>query len=110
VLLTRQFRYPAYVCGHPDGNLVETAAGLLDTDDPDVAIRREAAEELGMTVGPLEHVLDAYMSPGSITELLHYSAAPSSADTRTGPGGGLAADGEDIEAVELPFADALAMH
>jgi nudix-type nucleoside diphosphatase (YffH/AdpP family) len=109
VLLTRQFRYPVYVNGHADGYLVEAAAGLLDDDDPEAAIRRETAEELGVDVGDLEHVFDVYMSPGSVTELVHFYAAPYSVSTRTGPGGGLAADGEDIEVVELPFVDALAM-
>jgi nudix-type nucleoside diphosphatase (YffH/AdpP family) len=109
VLLTRQFRYPVYVNGHADGYLVEAAAGLLDDDDPEAAVRRETAEELGVDVGDLEHVFDVYMSPGSVTELVHFYAAPYSASTRTGPGGGLATDGEDIEVVELPFADALAM-
>jgi nudix-type nucleoside diphosphatase (YffH/AdpP family) len=109
VLLTRQFRYPVYVNGHADGYLVEAAAGLLDDDDPEAAVRRETAEELGVDVGDLEHVFDGYMSPGSVTELVHFYAAPYSASTRTGPGGGLATDGEDIEVVELPFADALAM-
>ena len=70
VLLTRQFRYPVYVNDHPDGMLIEAAAGLLDADDPGTAIRREAAEELGVTVGDLTHVMDVYMSPGSVTELL----------------------------------------
>jgi nudix-type nucleoside diphosphatase (YffH/AdpP family) len=109
VLLTRQFRYPVYVNGHADGYLVEAAAGLLDDDDPEAAVRRETAEELGVDVGDLEHLFDVYMSPGSVTELVHFYAAPYSASTRTGPGGGLATDGEDIEVVELPFADALAM-
>ncbi|MFI2364355.1 NUDIX domain-containing protein [Promicromonospora sp. NPDC019610] len=109
VLLTRQFRYPAYVNGHPDGMLVEAAAGLLDTDDPDTAVRREAAEELGVTLGELTHVLDAYMSPGSVTERLHYYAAPYTPADRTGAGGGLEEDGEDIEVLEVPFAEALAM-
>jgi len=109
VLLTRQFRYPVYVNGHADGFLVEAAAGLLDDDDPEAAIRRETAEELGVDVGDLEHVFDVYMSPGSVTELVHFYAAPYSASTRTGPGGGLATDGEDIEVVELPFTAALAM-
>jgi nudix-type nucleoside diphosphatase (YffH/AdpP family) len=107
VLLTRQFRYPAYVNGHPDGMLVETAAGLLDGDDPASAIRRETAEELGVTVGDLEHVFGVWMSPGSVTERLHFYAAPYTADDRTGPGGGLADEGEDIEAVELDFDEAL---
>ncbi|MEU5879201.1 NUDIX domain-containing protein [Spirillospora sp. NPDC047279] len=109
VLLTRQFRYPAYVNDHPDGLLVEAAAGLLDGDAPLAAIRREAAEELGVTLGPLTHVFDVYMSPGSVTERLHFYAAPYTPADRTGHGGGLEDDGEDIEVLELPFAEALAM-
>ncbi|WP_042395245.1 NUDIX domain-containing protein [Streptacidiphilus carbonis] len=109
VLLTRQFRYPAYVNDHPDGMLVEAAAGLLDADDAPTAVRRESSEELGVTLGTLTHVLDAYMSPGSVTERLHFFAAPYTAADRTGPGGGLEEDGEDIEVLELPFAEALAM-
>ncbi|MFJ9519868.1 NUDIX domain-containing protein [Kitasatospora sp. NPDC101801] len=109
VLLTRQFRYPAYVNGHPDGMLLETAAGLLDQDDPETAIRREAAEETGHTIGAVQHVFDVYMSPGSVTERLHFYAAPYGPGTRTGAGGGVAAEGEDIEVLELPFAEALAL-
>ncbi|MDQ1708956.1 MAG: hypothetical protein QOG49_341 [Frankiaceae bacterium] len=109
VLLSRQFRFPVYVNGHPDGLLIETAAGLLDDDEPETAIRREAAEELGVEVGDLTHVFDVYMSPGSVTERVHFYAAAYSRESRTGEGGGLADDGEDIETVELPFAEALAM-
>ncbi|MEU8658268.1 NUDIX domain-containing protein [Actinoplanes philippinensis] len=109
VLLTRQFRFPVYVNGHPDGMFLETAAGLLDGDDPAAAIRREAAEELGVTVGELIPVFRPWTSPGSVTERLHCFAAPYSPASRTGEGGGLADDGEDIEAVELPFDEALAM-
>ncbi|MFE5240146.1 MULTISPECIES: NUDIX domain-containing protein [unclassified Streptomyces] len=109
VLLTRQFRYPAYVNGHPDGMLVEAAAGLLDADDPESAIRRESVEELGVSLGPLTHVFDAFMSPGSVTECLHFFAAPYTPADRTGKGGGLEEDGEDIEVLEMPFAEAVAM-
>ena len=109
VLLSRQFRYPVYVNGHPDGMLVEVAAGLLDDDDPETAIRREASEELGVDVGDLTHVFDVFMSPGSVTEALHFYAAPYSARDRTTAGGGVAAEGEDIEVLELPFDEALAM-
>ncbi|GAA2503091.1 NUDIX domain-containing protein [Winogradskya humida] len=109
VLLARQFRYPVYVNGHPDGLLLETAAGLLDEDGPEDAIRREAAEELGITVGEIQHVFDVYMSPGSVTERLHFYAAPYTPDTRLTAGGGLADEGEDITVVELPFAEALDM-
>jgi nudix-type nucleoside diphosphatase (YffH/AdpP family) len=87
--------------------LVETAAGLLDADDPADAIRRETAEELGVTVGELEHVFGVWMSPGSVTERLHFFAAPYTPAARTGAGGGVADEGEDIEVVELPFAEAL---
>lgn len=107
VLLTRQFRFPAYVNGHPDGFLIETAAGLLDDDDPESAIRREAEEETGHVVGDVEHVFDAYMSPGSVTEQLHFFAAPYGSGTRAHAGGGLADEGEDIEVLEVPFDDAL---
>jgi len=109
VLLIRQFRYPAYVNDHPDGMLIEAAAGLLDDDVPLTAVRREAAEELGVTLGTLTHVLDAYMSPGSITERLHFYAAPYTAADLTGTGGGLEEEGEDIEVLDLPFTEALAM-
>jgi nudix-type nucleoside diphosphatase (YffH/AdpP family) len=109
VLLTRQFRYPAYVNDHPDGMLIETAAGLLDGDDPEIAIRRETSEELGVTVGALTHAFDAYMSPGSVTERLHFYAAPYSPADQTGTGGGVADDGEDIEALEVSIDDAVAM-
>jgi nudix-type nucleoside diphosphatase (YffH/AdpP family) len=109
VLLTRQFRFPAYVNDHPDGMLIEAAAGLLDDDDPETAIRRETSEELGVTIGDLSHVFDAYMSPGSVTERLHFYTAHYTPADRTGGGGGLQSDGEDIEIVELRFAEALAM-
>ncbi|MFD5625472.1 NUDIX domain-containing protein [Streptomyces sp. NPDC127072] len=109
VLLTRQFRCPAYVNDHPDGMLIEAAAGLLDADDPHTAIRRESIEELGVTLGSLTHITDAYMSPGSVTERLHFFAASYTPADRTGAGGGLEEDGEDIEVLELPFTEALAM-
>ncbi|HEV2635339.1 MAG TPA: NUDIX domain-containing protein [Actinocrinis sp.] len=108
VLLTRQFRLPAYVNGHLDGMLLETAAGLLDGQGPEAAIRREAAEETGHVIGAAEHVFDVYMSPGSVTERLHFYAAEY--DPRdSAAAGGVAEEGEDITVVELPFGDALAM-
>jgi nudix-type nucleoside diphosphatase (YffH/AdpP family) len=109
VLLTRQFRFPVYVNGHPDGLLVEAAAGLLDDEAPEAAVRREVEEELGVRVGEVEHVFDLWMSPGSVTERLYFYAAPYTPADRTGDGGGVEEEGEDIEAVELPFDEALAM-
>ena len=109
VLLSRQFRFPVYVNGHPDGMLLETAAGLLDDESPEKAVRREVEEELGVTVGEVEQVFDVWMSPGSVTERLHFFAAPYTAADRTGDRGGLAEEGEDIEVVELDVDEALDM-
>ncbi len=109
VLLTAQFRYPVFVNGHPDGIMLETAAGLLDDDDPETAIRREAIEETGHHVGEVTHVFDVYMSPGSVTERLHFFAAPYDGDTRRHAGGGLAEEGEHITVVELDIDEALGM-
>ena len=109
VLLTRQFRFPVYVNDHPDGMLIEAPAGLLDDDDPETAVRRETSEEVGVAVGELQHVFDVYMSPGSVTERVHFYAAPYTAADRTVERGGLADDGEDIEIIELQFAEAMAM-
>jgi nudix-type nucleoside diphosphatase (YffH/AdpP family) len=109
VLLTRQFRYPVYVNDHPDGMLIECAAGLLDDDDPETAMRREAEEETGVAVGEVEHVFDVYMSPGSVTERLHFYAAPYDASRRQGDRGGLEAEGEEIELLDIGIDEALAM-
>ncbi|MEU3978829.1 NUDIX domain-containing protein [Streptomyces sp. NPDC026672] len=111
VLLTRQFRFPVYVNGHPDGMLVETPGGVLDDEDehPEVAVRREAVEETGHTVGDVRHVFDVYMSPGSVTERVSFYAAAYGTATRTHEGGGLDEEGEDIEILELPFRRALEM-
>jgi nudix-type nucleoside diphosphatase (YffH/AdpP family) len=109
VVLTRQFRFPVYVNEHPDGMFIEAAAGLLDGDSPEVAIAREATEELGITPGNVRHVFDLYMSPGSVTERVHFYVAPYDAADVVGVGGGLEEEGEDIEVLTLDFDEALAM-
>ncbi|MET0461416.1 MAG: NUDIX domain-containing protein [Ilumatobacteraceae bacterium] len=109
VLLTRQFRLPAFVNGHPDGMLIEAAAGLLDGDDPESAIRREAEEESGVRVGTITRLFELFMSPGSVTERVTFFAATYSHAQRVSAGGGVTAEGEDIEVLELPLVDALAM-
>ncbi|MEU5875530.1 NUDIX domain-containing protein [Glycomyces sp. NPDC047369] len=109
VVLTRQFRLPAYVNGHPDGMLLEVPAGLLDGDAPEAAIRREAAEETGLAIGEPQRVFVPYMSPGSVTERLHCFAAPYDGSAPLADRAGVAEEGEDIAVVELPFAKALSM-
>lgn len=108
VLLTRQFRYPVYVNDHPDGMLIETAAGLLDDDDPVTAIRREAEEETRVRVDEVQHVFDVYMSPGSVTERLHFFAAAYDGADREGDRGGLTEEDEEIEILEYDIDVALA--
>ncbi len=109
VILTRQFRFPAYVNGCADGLLVEACAGLLDGNDPPEAMRREAIEETGYAVQSPRKVFEAYMSPGSITEKLHFFVAAVDDADRRHAGGGDEREGEDIEVLELPLARALAM-
>jgi GDP-mannose pyrophosphatase NudK len=109
VVLTRQFRFPAYVNGCPDGLLIEACAGLLDGDDPHICIRREAQEETGFVVRAPRKILEAYMSPGSVTEKLHFFVAEFVPQDRVSTGGGDAAEGEDIEVMEVSMASALQM-
>ncbi len=108
VVLTRQFRLPAFLNGSPDGQLIEACAGLLDGDDPEACIRREAEEETGYRIRTPRKVFEAYMSPGSVTEKLHFFVAEYQPEDRVQAGGGLVQEGEDIEVIEMPLADALA--
>lgn len=108
VLLTRQFRYPAYVNGHT-APLVEVCAGLLDGDDAEQCIRREAEEEVGARVERPRRVFEAYMSPGSVTERLVFFVAEYGAADRRGEAGGLREEGEDIAVFETTLDGALAM-
>ena len=108
VLLVRQFRYPAYVSGY-DCLLIEAAAGLLDDAEPEVRIRAEVEEELGYRLGEVRKVFEAFMSPGSVTEILHFFVAEYDSAMRIGDGGGHPDEGEDIEVLEPTIDEALAM-
>jgi GDP-mannose pyrophosphatase NudK len=109
VLLTRQFRMPAYLNGCRDGLLIEACAGLLDGDDPAACIRREAEEETGYRVRAPLQVLEAYMSPGSVTERLHFFVAEYQDRDRVSAGGGDVKEGEEIETIELALETAMQM-
>jgi nudix-type nucleoside diphosphatase (YffH/AdpP family) len=108
VVLVRQFRYPAYVNGYDD-LLIEAAAGLLDNELPEVRIRAEAEEEIGYRLGEVRKIFEAFMSPGAVTEKLYFFVAEYETTMRIGSGGGIAEEGEDIEVLELPIEQALAM-
>jgi nudix-type nucleoside diphosphatase (YffH/AdpP family) len=108
VVLVRQFRYPAFVNGCDD-LLIEAAAGLLDDETPELRIRAEVEEETGYRLGEVTKIFEAFMSPGAVTEKLHFFVAEYEATMRVGSGGGLASEGEEIEVLELPFHQALAM-
>ena len=107
VVLTRQFRIATYVNGNDDGMLIEACAGLLDDDSPEDCIRKEAIEETGYAVGEVEKLYACYMSPGGVTELIHFFAAEYNESLRDNAGGGV--EDESIDVLELRFPDALAM-
>ncbi|QDK81207.1 GDP-mannose pyrophosphatase NudK [Spirosoma sp. KCTC 42546] len=107
VILTRQFRLPTFVNGNESGMLIEACAGLLDNDHPDDAIRREMEEETGYRIQSVEKIMEAYMSPGSVTEKLFFYLAHYTADTERNAGGGI--DEEEIEILELPVSQAMNM-
>lgn len=108
VVLTRQFRYPAFVNGHPEP-LIEACAGLLDARDPETAIRSETEEETGYRIGAPKRIFEAFMSPGSVTERLVFFVAEYEPADKVEAGGGVASEGEDIEVMEPTLDEALAM-
>ena len=108
VVLTRQFRYPTFVNGHRE-LMVEVPAGVLDGASPEDCIRAEAEQEAGVRVRAPRRVFEAFMSPGSVTERLHFFVAEYEPADRLGPGGGLEHEGEDIEVFEADIDDAMKM-
>lgn len=109
VILTRQFRMPTYVNGNSDGMLIETCAGLLDKDNPEDCIRKETEEETGYKVTDVRKVLEVYMSPGSVTEMLYFFIAEYADNMKVNEGGGIEHEEEHIEVLEIEFQRALDM-
>ena len=109
VILTQQFRMPTYLNGNKTGLLIEACAGLLDQDNAEDCIRRETEEETGYRIRNVEKVFEAYMSPGSVTEILYFFVAEYAAEHKVNEGGGHAEEQENIEVLELPFAEAVRM-
>ncbi len=109
VILTRQFRMPTYLNGNESGYLIECCAGLLDKDNPEDCIKRETEEETGYKVSDIKKVFEAYMSPGSVTEILYFFVAEYSKEMKVGDGGGVHEESENIEVLEFSFRRALDM-
>ena len=107
VVLVRQFRIATWVNGNEDGMLIESCAGVLDSDEPEACVRKEAIEETGFEVGEVRKLFELFMSPGGVTELIHFFIAEYNDTQRANGGGGV--DDEDIEVLELPYNRALEM-
>lgn len=109
VILTRQFRLPTWFNGNEDGMMIEACAGLLDELNPEECIRKETEEETGYTLTEVKKVMEVYMSPGSVTEILYFFVAAYSDAMKTSDGGGEAHEQEQIEVLELSFDKAMQM-
>ncbi|OIQ37288.1 MAG: GDP-mannose pyrophosphatase [Bacteroidetes bacterium MedPE-SWsnd-G1] len=109
IILTRQFRMPTYLNGNKDGMSIEVCAGLLDGDEPEVCAIKEAEEESGYRVKNIERVLEAYMSPGAVTEIVYLFIAEYTDEMKVSEGGGLDDEHENIEVLEVTFNEALNM-
>lgn len=109
VILTRQFRLPTFVNGNSSGMLIEACAGLLDKDNPEDAIRRETEEETGYKITDVRKIFEAYMSPGSVTEIVYFFVAEYTHSMKVNSGGGVEHEQENIEVLELPFSQAIEM-
>lgn len=109
VILTRQFRLPTFVNGNSTGMLIESCAGLLDKDNAEECIKRETEEETGFKISHVQKIFEAYMSPGSVTEILYFFIAEYDDSMKVGSGGGLEHEEENIEVMEVTFNAALEM-
>ncbi|MEP7107888.1 MAG: GDP-mannose pyrophosphatase NudK [Ferruginibacter sp.] len=109
VILTRQFRLPSFVNGNSSGMLIEACAGLLDNDNPEDCIKRETEEETGFKISAVRKIFEAYMSPGSVTEILHFFVAEYTKSMKVNDGGGIGQEQEDIEVLEIGLDKAMQM-
>lgn len=109
VILTKQFRMPTYVNGNPSGMMIEVCAGLLDGADPEECIIKEVEEETGYKIYHVKKVFESYMSPGSVTEILHFFIGEYEEQMKVGEGGGAEDESENIEVLEVLSDKALNM-
>lgn len=106
IILTQQFRLPAYLNGNETGMMVEVCAGLLDQDHPEQCIIRETEEETGYRIKSVQKIMETFMSPGAVTEILHLYVGEYDASMKVNEGGGLEHEQEEIEVIEMPFEEA----
>ncbi|MBA4276643.1 GDP-mannose pyrophosphatase NudK [Flavobacterium sp.] len=109
VILTRQFRLPTYLNGNKTGMMIEVCAGLLDKDHPEQCIIRETEEETGYRLSKVQKVMETYMSPGAVTEILYLFVGEYDATMKVSEGGGVDTEQENIEVLEYTFDEAFAM-
>jgi GDP-mannose pyrophosphatase NudK len=109
VILTKQFRLPTFINGNKTGMLIEACAGIMDTENPEECIRRETEEETGFKITDVQKIFEAYTSPGSVTEILHFFIAAYNSTMKINEGGGLEYEQENIEVMELSFTAAIDM-
>lgn len=109
VILTRQFRLPTFLNGNETGMMIEACAGLLDKDNAEDCIKRETEEETGYQVKDVRKIFEVYMSPGSVTEIVHFFVGEYTKDMKVNDGGGVADEQENIEVLELSFDKAYGM-
>jgi len=109
IILTRQFRLPTYLNGNQNGMMIEVCAGLLDQDEPEQCIIRETEEETGYRISKVQKIMETYMSPGAITEILYLFIGEYDASMKVSEGGGLDHEQEDIDVIEMPFEQAYKM-
>lgn len=109
VILTKQFRLPTYLNKNESGMMIEVCAGTLDEKNPDDCVKREIEEETGYKIEQVQKIFQSYMSPGAVTEILHFYLAEYNEDMKVSEGGGLDEEHENIEVLELNFEDAYKM-
>ena len=109
VILTKQFRMATFINGNESGMMIEACAGLLDKDNAEDCIKRETEEETGYKITEVKKIFEAYMSPGSVTEILYFFIAEYTKDMKVTDGGGIEQEQEDIEVLEIPFKKAIEM-
>jgi nudix-type nucleoside diphosphatase (YffH/AdpP family) len=109
VILTRQFRLPTYLNGNKTGMMIEVCAGMLDQDNAEQCVIRETEEETGYRLTTVHKIMETYMSPGAVTEILYLFVGEYDESMKVNEGGGVAHEEENIDVMEMSYDEAYAM-